>query len=127
MPGPAEFRVVVVDDDRRSADMMARSLEVAGYAARPAYGGEAALELLDSFRPRVMLIDLSMPVMDGEHLAREAAKRSPGITLIALSGVRGDSRSVLEAGFSHYLRKPVSADVVIDLLAGERMRDGDES
>lgn len=125
MAQQAPFRVLVVDDDSRAADMMARSLVHAGYDARAAYGGVAALAMLETFRPRVMLIDLSMPVMGGEEVAREAARRSPGIRLIALSGVRGDSRTASQAGFSHYLRKPVSADVVIDLLAAERMRDGE--
>lgn len=111
------FAVLVVDDNSRAADMMARSLQHKGYEA---------LQAMDAVKPRVVLIDLSMPVMPGEELAREVRRREPGITLVALSGVRGDTRAASESGFDYYLRKPVSAEVVLDLLAAERLRDHDD-
>lgn len=120
------FAVLVVDDNSRAADMMARSLQHKGYEARAAYGGAEALQAMDAVKPRVILIDLSMPVMPGEELAREVRRREPGITLVALSGVRGDTRAASESGFDYYLRKPVSAEVVLDLLAAERLRDHDD-
>src|SRR5688572_7649259 len=101
MNGPS-FPVLVVDDDSRAADMMVRSLQYRGYDARAAYDGAAALAMMETFQPRVMLIDLSMPVMRGEDVAREARRRAPEVMLVALSGVRGDARTVAQHGFDHY-------------------------
>ena len=125
MSATNEFSILVVDDDTRAADMMARSLKHGGFEARAAYGGAQALELMAPSAPDVMIIDLAMPGMSGEEVAREARRRAAGVTLIALSGVRGDARNIGATEFDFYLRKPVSAEVVLDLVASVRVRGRD--
>ena len=63
------LRILCVDDNRDLADSEATFLTLAGYDARACYGGQAALELAQTFHPRVCLIDLHMPGMDGDELA----------------------------------------------------------
>lgn len=62
-------RVLVVDDFPRSADRLVGVLQLAGFAARAAYGGEEALSLMADFQPHVLISDVNMPKMSGFELA----------------------------------------------------------
>ncbi len=79
-PGIAPLRVLVVDDNRDSADTMVHVLQLLGHEARAAYGARQALADVAAFRPRLVLLDLNMP--DGNGFAviaqlREARIRRP--------------------------------------------------
>jgi CheY-like chemotaxis protein len=115
----AAVRVLVVDDNEDAAEMCATLLELAGHDVRRAYNGRSALALANAFRPRVVLLDIGLPDIDGYEVAR-ALRRAPwaaGILLIAVSGwgQEQDKQRALEAGFDHHLTKP------IDLSALERV------
>jgi len=115
----AAVRVLVVDDNEDAAEMCATLLELAGHDVRRAYNGRSALALAKAFHPRVVLLDIGLPDINGYDVARalRGAPWAAGILLIAVSGwgQEKDKQHALEAGFDHHLTKP------IDLHALERV------
>ena len=114
-------RVLVVDDHADAADSMAMLLELWGYPVKTCYGGAAALETAFTYRPRVVLLDVGMPGMDGFEVARRL-RDEPGFartTVIGISGYANESyrRRALAHGFDHYLAKPVELDYLEELLS----------
>jgi CheY-like chemotaxis protein len=113
------LRVLAVDDSRDAADLLAIMLTMQGHQARVAYDGPSGIELARQLRPEVALINLAMPEMDGFQLAEELrrlSKERPPV-LVALTGFGlEDIHRSREAGFSHHLVKPVSPDLLGQLL-----------
>jgi len=114
------LRVLIVDDNRDSADSLAELLRSFGHEVHKAYDGLAGVEAAGSFRPDAALLDIGLPGLDGFEAAREIGKRYPdaGITLIAITGwgQEQDRRRSREAGFAHHLVKPVDAAALRKLL-----------
>ncbi len=111
------FRVLVVDDNRDSADSLAILLRMLGYDARAVYGGADAVGAARDFLPDCVLSDIGMPGMDGYalagHLKRDGCPRGP--TLIAITAC-ADAGRAEEAGFSHHILKPADPAIVVALL-----------
>jgi CheY-like chemotaxis protein len=117
---PVPVRVVVADDNRDAADSLERILRLFGHDVRVAYDGAAAVALAEDFRPRVAVLDITMPGTNGYDVARKLrARHSEGITLVALTGwgQESDRKRALEAGFDYHLTKPVDPGKLNDLLA----------
>ena len=114
------MRVLVVDDNRDSADSMRMLLDASGQDARCVYDGVSALEIAESFRPEVVLLDIGMPSMDGYQVVRELRARNlaPRPVIAALTGWGQDSdkKKTHEAGFDHHFTKPVAADALMAFL-----------
>jgi CheY-like chemotaxis protein len=104
-------RVLVVDDNRDSADMMSALLRTWGHEVRTMYNGPAALASAAEHRPDIVLLDIGLPGMDGYAVARELRARGQGgaLLLIAFTGYGQDEDRlrVRKAGFDHHLVKPV--------------------
>ncbi|MGR3910254.1 ATP-binding protein [Burkholderia sp. SR8] len=119
-PAFAPLRVVVVDDNRDSADTLAVLLQVKGHAARVAYDADEALAVARDTVPHLMLIDLSMPDIDGFALLHElrSIDTLAGMTCAALSGHArpSDRARTASAGFDDHLVKPVEMAVLDALL-----------
>lgn len=118
---PVGLRLLVVDDDPAVTDSMVVCLEFQGHAVRSAASGEAALELLKTFRPDVVLLDIGLPGEDGYSVARRIRELPEGrdVPLLAVSGY-GHEEAIarsLEAGFDQHLVKPVDPDKLWVLLA----------
>jgi len=99
----ASLEVLIVEDDRALARVLARALEQAGYSCRQAHDGNAALGEVAKATPDLMLVDLLLPKKDGQAVMStlQAAEATRRIPIIAMSGVfRGVDalRSVLAAG-----------------------------
>jgi signal transduction histidine kinase len=113
-------RVLVVDDNRDAADMLAELLRLLGVTVEVANDGAGALDALASFRPDVMLLDIGMPGMDGYAVAREVRVRPGGraITIIALTGwgQEQDIEHARAAGFDHHLVKPPDLEKLRSIL-----------
>jgi CheY-like chemotaxis protein len=105
----AATRILVVDDNRDAAEMMAESLRTLGYTTCVALDGPAALEAADTFQPDIALLDLGLPVMDGFEVGRRLKEKFARIELVAVTGYgqRSDRRKTREAGFAEHLTKPV--------------------
>jgi CheY-like chemotaxis protein len=114
-------RVLVVDDNRDSADSLVTAFAVLGHEAVAAYGGREALARIDDTKPSLIVLDLSMPEMDGYTLARaiRALPAYAAVPMVALSGFgsEADRAKSREAGFDRHMLKP------FDLVDLERMVD----
>ncbi len=110
---PAErggCRVLVVDDNESALIVLSLLVRKLGHEVRTAQNGREALEVADSFRPRVILMDIGMPEMDGYEAARQMgdAPWREDVLLVALTGwgQEEDRQRTLEAGFDRHLVKP---------------------
>jgi CheY-like chemotaxis protein len=113
-------RILVVDDNRDAADTLAMLLNFLGAEVGVERDGHAALERLAQETPDAVLLDISMPEMDGYEVARRIRSRPElkDVMLIALTGWGQDSdRGLAEAsGFNHHLVKPVDLGMLEALL-----------
>ena len=123
--GPA-CRIVLADDNEDAVVALEMLLKTWGYEVRTAADGGEAIEAVQAFAPKVVLLDLGMPRVDGYEAARRIRQRQDGhdIVLIALTGwgQPQDRIRTREAGFDAHLVKPVSDDELrktIRLLAGD--------
>src|SRR5689334_15669206 len=128
---PRELRILVVDDYADQADISQDLVELMGYRVEKAYAGGSALELVRSFRPDVILLDLAMPKMSGYEVARAIRDLPYGdsIRIIAVTGhARAeDRRRTTEAGFDLHLVKPVDPDELAQVLQQLRATLEEES
>jgi CheY-like chemotaxis protein len=111
---------LVVDDNHDAGDSLGQVLTLLGADVRVARDGREAIETFAAFRPRVVLLDIGMPEMNGYDVARAIRTRFPGAptTLVALTGwgQEGDRKRAREAGFDHHLVKPAEIDALQALL-----------
>lgn len=117
---PAAWSVLIVDDEADNLELIAESLDFFGAMTRTARNGAEGLEVLRAFEPCLILLDLSMPTMDGWTM-RTRLKDNPetrDIPVIALTAhvMRGDRDRVLAAGFDGYLPKPINVTTLISDL-----------
>ncbi len=125
-PAAHALRVMVVDDNRDSADSATSIVRLLGYRVETAYDGAAALELARSLRPQAVLLDLAMPHIDGYETLR-LLRAQPGMEsayVIAMTGFGSDEdrRRTQAAGFDAHLVKPVGLDLLIGVLNKARER-----
>ncbi len=123
LPVPAETKrdptaqtLLVVDDEPAVRAVICRSLAHLGYRVLEAAGGVAALELLQRHgAPDAVLLDLSMPGMDGAELAQRIASRWPELPILFMSGHTEEDVARLLAGFpgTELLRKPFDAATLV--------------
>jgi CheY-like chemotaxis protein len=119
-------RILVVDDNADAAESLTALLQVYGHDARLVHDGLAALELVPSFLPDVIFLDIGMPGMDGYEVARRVRRMPEGerALLIAVTGfgAEDDRRRSQEAGFDHHVTKPLDPRRLPGLLS--RRNDG---
>lgn len=111
-PAQKHRNVLIVDDNRDAAEVLAETLQKLGYTTRIAHDAMAALAMLQTFRPDIALLDIGLPGMDGYELARRV-REIPAlaeVTLVAITGYgqESDRRRAQDAGFDAHLVKPVA-------------------
>ena len=123
-PSPASttrhVRVLVVEDNRDSAESLRMLLSTQGYEVALAFNGTEGVEAARSVRPDVVICDIGLPGMDGYAVAR-AIRMNPGTAntrLIAVTGYGQDDDRVraLASGFDTHLVKPADPEVLLGLL-----------
>ena len=119
-PGATTRRVLLIDDNRDTAKTLGILLRGLGHEVEVAHDGRAGFEAARSSGPEVVLLDIGLPGMDGYQVA-ERLRREPGCAaavLVALSGYgrEEDRRRARDAGFDHYLVKPVELSELTELL-----------
>ena len=124
---PKPLRILIADDDRDTANMLALVLRDEGHEVLIALRGDEALGLCRLFRPDVVVADVNMPGISGYAVARELRERHGNLAplLIAISGVWTNASDRLLArvvGFDHSLLKPCDPKEVIRLI--EPLRSG---
>jgi PAS domain S-box-containing protein len=120
------LRVMVVDDNRDSADSATDILRLLGNEVECVYDGRTALEAAVRFRPDVVMLDLAMPGLDGFE-TRKLLRAQSGVEkafMVAMTGYgnEDDKRRTRAAGFDAHLTKPVELDALIGLLNEARER-----
>lgn len=114
-------RVLVADDNADAADSLAMLLTLMGNEVRTAADGQEAVEIAEAFRPDVAVLDIGMPRLDGNGVARRirAEPWGRGVALVALTGWghEDDRRRTAEAGFDLHLTKPIDPTTLDTLLA----------
>lgn len=120
--------MLIVEDDRDIASAVALELEHAGYRARAVEDGPAGLSVWSEWGPDLVLLDLSLPTLDGLEVCRRirACSHTPIVALTARGSVQDRVRG-LDAGADDYLAKPFSLEELMarvrSTLRRARMRD----
>ena len=114
-------RVLIADDNKDAAESLAMLLQMGGHEVCVAHDGRAALDLAQSFRPEVALLDIGMPKLSGYEVATHLRGEPWGATirLFALTGwgQDGDRQRTKESGFDLHLTKPIDLDALESLLS----------
>jgi PAS domain S-box-containing protein len=113
-------RILVVEDNRDSAESLSMLLTLAGHEVRVAHDGASAIAAARDYRPQVILLDIGLPGMDGFEAARRL-RGEPGLDgtlLVAMTGYgqAQDRQRSKSAGFDRHLTKPVEPGVLYGLL-----------
>ncbi len=103
--------ILIVEDNELNRDMLTRRLERRGYQTLVAVDGEQGLDVARQSLPNLILMDMSLPVMDGWEATRRLknAPETSNIPIVALTAhaMSGDRERALEAGCDEYDTKPV--------------------
>jgi len=114
--------ILIVDDTPVNLKLTRILLTHEGYEVRTATGGHEALEILETFHPRLVLADIQMPGMDGLEMTRriKADPRNRDIVVVALTALtmKGDEEKAIAAGCEGYITKPIDTRAL-----GDRIRD----
>jgi len=117
-------RVLIVEDNRDSADSLAILFKVTGHEVHIVHDGLKAVEVAATVQPHVILLDIGLPRLNGYEAARRIREqeRHKDVTLVALTGwgQEEDRRRSEEAGFDAHMIKPVDFAALTKLLAGSR-------
>jgi CheY-like chemotaxis protein len=119
---PVSSRILVVDDNHDSADSLGLLLELMGNEVRIVHDGLEALAVANEFQPRVILLDIGLPSINGYEVARtirgqnEAWARNALLIAVTGWGDESDRQLSKEAGFDHHLVKPLDPDALNELL-----------
>lgn len=113
-------RILLVDDVVGDAEMLAELLNHWGHEARAVGGGAQALEIVSSFAPAVVILDLDMPGLDGFAVA-QALKQLPGLGKVELFALSGWNDAAVrerckQVGFDHFFSKPIAANQILFAL-----------
>jgi CheY-like chemotaxis protein len=105
-------KILLVEDNEMNRDMLSRRLKRKDFEVVIAVDGQAGVDMAGSENPDIILMDLSLPVMDGWEATRriKADDGTKGIPVIALTAhaMQGDEEKALEAGCDDYDTKPVN-------------------
>jgi CheY-like chemotaxis protein len=123
--------ILIVEDNELNRDMLTRRLERRGYATLTAVDGEQGLDVARRDQPNLILMDMSLPVMDGWEATKrlKSAPETRGIPIVALTAhaMSGDRERALEAGCDEYDTKPVEFPRLvtkIEALLSGKSEDG---
>ena len=123
-PASSRMRVLVVDDNVDSADLLASLLRAHGHEVIVVNNGQDAIHVFEGFRPQVILLDIGMPGMNGLEVARRlrGRHRMPRPIIVAITGwnMADDVEHTKDAGFDFHLVKPVSESQLIEVLQAVR-------
>jgi signal transduction histidine kinase len=120
-PTGRRLRVLVVDDNADAAQTLQLLLEAGGHQVAVAHTGLQALEMAQSMSPELCLLDIGLPDISGNDLARglRALPHTAHATLVAVTGYgrREDRELSLKSGFDRYFVKPADVDALLALIA----------
>ena len=104
--------VLVVDDNRATCDMLADVLRDWGHIVRTAYSGSRALTLSAESLPDVIMVEITMPTMDGYEVARRLREALDAPRIVGMSAEPGTEFEEFEYLFDDFCRKPLGGDCI---------------
>jgi CheY-like chemotaxis protein len=118
-----QHRVLVIEDNADSAELMQITLELAGNDVAVAHSGAAGVEQARAWRPTAVICDIGLPgVLDGYAVARmlRSDPELRSVLLIAFSGYgqEEDKRRASDAGFDVHLTKPIAPEALVRVISG---------
>ena len=113
-------KILVVEDNDVNREMLVRRLQRRGFTMVEAVDGKEAIEKTIGERPDIVLMDMSLPVMDGWEATRQL-KANPEVAAIPIIGLTahamvGDKQRVLEAGCNDYATKPIDFERLLSII-----------
>jgi len=125
VPKNTMSKILLVEDNEMNRDMLTRRLERKGFEIVIAVDGQAGIDMASSASADIILMDLSLPVIDGweatRRLKADAATQSIPVIALTAHAMAGDEQKALEAGCDDYDTKPVNLNRLlgkIDKLLG---------
>ena len=114
-------KILIVEDNEMNRDMLSRRLQRKGYDVVVALDGQEGVAMAESEAPDLILMDMSLPVLDGWEATRriktnDATRRIPVIALTA-HAMAGDREKAMEAGCDDYDTKPVEISRLLGKIA----------
>ncbi|MDE3057915.1 MAG: response regulator [Bacteroidota bacterium] len=114
-------KILLVEDNETNRDMLARRLTRRGFTVVAAVDGEQAIAMARSELPSLILMDMSLPVLDGWEATRrirnDAALKNIPIIGLTAHAMSGDREHALEAGCDDYATKPIDFEKLLGLIA----------
>jgi len=114
--------ILVVDDNPQNLKLASVLLRAEGYDVHTAVDAKDALRVLESWTPRLILMDVQLPRMDGLELTRrlKADPRRRGIVIVCLTAcaIKGDEQKAIAAGCDGYMSKPIDTTALARMVAG---------
>ena len=119
-------RILLVEDNELNRDMLRRRLSHRGYEVLLAANGRQGIEMARRHKPDVVLMDLSLPEIDGWQVTRllksDAQTRDIPVVALTAHAMLGDREKALEAGCDDYATKPVDMPLLVGMI--ERLTGG---
>jgi len=114
------MNVLLIEDNELNRDMLKRRLERKEFIVSCAEDGQSGIDMAKSEMPDIILLDLSLPVIDGWNVARKlkADVNTKDIPIIALTAhaMKGDREKALDAGCDDYDTKPINLEGLLDKM-----------
>lgn len=118
---PSGKKILIVDDNRDAAEMLAEMLTMCGNEVMNSFNGADAIALADKERPSVLFLDLGLPGLNGFAVAKELRQRyvPAELKIVAVTGYgqKEDIRQTRIAGFDDHLVKPAQMDEILKILS----------
>jgi two-component system, cell cycle response regulator DivK len=115
------MRILIVEDNEANRDMLSRRLQRKGHEVAIAVDGAEGVRMVESGRPDIVLMDMSLPVLSGADATRaireNGAIRDTPILALTASAMAGDREEALAAGCDDYDTKPVDMTRLLDKIA----------
>jgi len=114
-------KILLIEDNELNRDMLSRRLQRKGYDILIAVDGAAGIAMAKGHKPDLILLDMSLPVMDGWQAAQQVKKdpETAGIAIIGLSAhaMDGDREKALDAGCDEYESKPIDFSRLLEKIS----------
>ncbi len=106
------MKLLIVDDEAEICDFLKSFFEERNYEVKTVSSGQAALQVVDQFKPQVILLDIKMPGIDGVQTLGTLKKKFPRIKVIMVTALetRDKIEECLRLGADNYITKPLSLE-----------------
>lgn len=119
--GTAPARILVVDDNPSNTKLMTFVLGARGWDVRSAADATEAMEMVASFHPELIVMDIQLPIVDGLELTRrlkaDPATRDIIVVAATAYAMKGDEQRAIDAGCDGYVTKPINTRTLPEAIA----------